>query len=236
MICCLGSGSLLNLELSSRRAVSAAYARILAGQTALKHLVLEGYPLCDIPFIAIGAVRIDLLQSLNFSSMDSLDAPLLDALRKAASVTALFIGMCELGSHKGLTQAVAELTQLRSLSLAFVLDGHTVDTPRDLTTLTALTRLYLGGDLLDKEDLQALLILKNLRELDLCFCGLTNDDVPELRVLTNLDSLKLSDWTGSLDLAPVTNVLDPLREARGWPPMRASCQGIWDLLSAPGGW
>jgi hypothetical protein len=152
--CSFSPGSLVSLDFSTKFGLWAARIGLLAGQTSLKHLALTGWPLCELSHI--GAVRIELLQSLKLAMMKSEEAPLLDALRQAASVTALSIGINKVGSHKGLTQALAGLTQLRSLALSFPSGGHSLDTPRDLTTLT---RLYIAGATLDNEDLQALLIL-----------------------------------------------------------------------------
>jgi hypothetical protein len=127
----------------------------------------------------------------------------------------------------GLSQTLGRLTQLRQLKLTF--GGarqctKVLDYPMALTPLTTLTNLYVFFGWLDTGDVRALLVLTGLRVLTLHYSCLTDDIVPELRALTNLNTLELGDsgmTPAPSTLAPLINALNPFREARGWQPLYA---------------
>jgi hypothetical protein len=224
----LASGSLLELNVQVSKHASPECGRFLARQTALTHLSLTGAQVCDMRHI--GALRVEVLQSLQLWSFDLLDAEGFLALRRATALTRLAISMRLRRYDLPLSIAIAGLTQLRSLfvSAPSGYDTKFLDYPLAVSPLTSLTVLSLYDARLDDGDIRALLGLAGLRHLTLCGSGPTDDVLRELGVLTNLEHLDLGGCAPTFksvvkSLAPVTDILNPLREARGWRPMCASC-------------
>ncbi len=224
--CSLGAGALTKLRLIADEQASPDCGRFVMRQTALRQLSVGGQQLCD--FRHIGALRIELLQSLELYGLTSLDDEGALALRKATAVTNLFIGTKMTQRHMGLTHALAMLTQLRTLSLYMYADGvdtKILDFPLALCPLAAVTELAINRGRLDNGDLRALLVLTGLKSLFLDGSCITEEVVPELVALRNLRKLILSNCEVT-SLEPVTRVLNPLHEARGWPPMYV-CHSKW---------
>jgi hypothetical protein len=176
----------------------------------------------------IGALRIELLQSLTLHGLHSEDAEGHFRLGKVSGLTKLCISTSEeeeyIGPSLSLSQALAALTRLRSLEI-YVRNlpaaTKALDLSLALRPLTALTYLELHDAWLDNGDLRALLVLTGLRKLTVYGSHVTDEVVPELIVLTNLSSLTLGACKVT-SLKPVRRVLDPLREARGWRTMFVS--------------
>jgi hypothetical protein len=215
--CFLGLGSLGNLQLVGHDLADCG--RFLTHQTALTRLYVQ-----DLPSFR-NIKRMDLLQYIELSPPTLLDAESLAALAKATNLTSLHFSLGIRQLNMGLTQALAGLTQLRSLGLSLPVDGSyakVLDYPLALAPLTGLTQLGVQFGGLDDADLRALLALTGLQVLHLTGSCCTDDVVPELRVLTNLKLLNLK-CSGVTSLAPVTDVLNPRCEARGLQPMAAYC-------------
>jgi hypothetical protein len=217
--CSLGAGSLVDLRLGVGAQADTECGRYLTGQTALTRLRVDGQLLWNSPHI--GALRVELLRSLSLTILDSVDAEGLDALRRATSLTDLYVYPKLVQQHLGWSQAISSLTQLRRLNMdCSGGDTKVLDFPLALCPLTALTRLEILSAGIDDGDLRALLVLTGLKELWFDGCLVTDEVVPELVVLTNLSTLALCVCEVT-SLEAVTRVLNPLREARGWRPVYA---------------
>jgi hypothetical protein len=215
--CSLSAGALTDLRLTAYEQASPDCGRFLTRQTALRRLSVGGPLLCNFRR-HIGALRIELLQSLELYGLDTLDDEGALALRRATGVTNLFISTRMTQRHMCLSHALATLTQLRTLRLymwADEVDTKILDFPLALCPLAALTELAINRGRLDDGDLRALLVLTGLKSLFLDGSCITDEVVPELVVLRNLRKLILSNCEVT-SLEPVTLVLNRLHEARGW--------------------
>lgn len=223
--CSLGSGALSNLDLQASGGYGFQCGGFLTRQTALTQLRVGGR-LCSLWHI--GALRLGLLQSLKLRHLTSLGAEGLSALSKAPSLTRLHMSISNEAEgvqlpSLHLSRALGGLTQLRSLALwpsAAAPIAKFLDYALTLPRLMGLTQLEIMWGHLDDGDVRALLVLTNLRVLKLSDCCLTDAILPEMGALTSLRTLRLK-YCGVTSLAPLTEILNPLRDARGWPPIDA---------------